>query len=195
MANGYKLTGKNTILDVVKKAQDAEAYRDSVNTEYRKLINLLTVPPTEVYKEHKKMVGDVKEAELDVFHNLDPTKNLKEEKSILDVFQEKSKDADEMLNQEEMIKFAIDTAIGSTPVGAVSKGGKGVMSFLKNLIGKIQSKYKFPVGQGKPTDKVVSNAMKELVENYQQSQSLKNLPTKPKGMRQVGKFNRQKWEK
>ena len=100
MAKGYKLTGTNTVLDVVKKAHEAEAYRDSVNTEYRKLINLLTVPPTEVYKEHKKMAGDVKEAELDIFHNLDPTKNLKDEKSIVDalsVFGEKSKDADEII--------------------------------------------------------------------------------------------------
>ena len=102
--------------------------------------------------------------------------------TALDVFGEKSKDADEMLNQEEMIKFAIDTAIGSTPAGAIGKGGKGVMSFLKNLIGKIQSKYKFPVGYGYPT---------KSFDFSKPSVGVKSPPTKPTGIRQIGKFNRQ----
>ena len=94
MAKGYKLTGTNTVLDVIKKAHEAEAYRDSINAEYRKLTNLLTLPPDEAYAKHGEMVRDTEEARFDVFHNPSPTKNLKEEKTILEVFGEKSKDAD-----------------------------------------------------------------------------------------------------
>ena len=130
--------------------------------------------------------------------------------NVIDVFGEKSKDADDILNQEEMIKFAIDIAIGSTPAGAIGSG-KGIMSFLKNLLGRAKSKYKFPVGYSEPAKiksldqslfelkekgKMLTKTSKEAAKYLAKDQkaideSIKRI----KGMRQIGKFNRQKWDK
>ena len=63
---------------------------------------------------------------------VEPDKTL----TALDVFEEKSKDADDAieygmgLSQEELL----DIAMSVTPMGSV-KAGKGVISFLKALIG------------------------------------------------------------
>ena len=104
----------------------------------------------------------------------------------LDVSEEKSKDADDAieygmgLSQEELL----DIVMSVTPMGSV-KAGKGAISFLKALIGRAKSKRKFPVGYGQST------------EDWMEVQkALEKMGTvKPKGMRQFGKFNRQKWEK
>ena len=56
--------------------------------------------------------------------------------TALDVFAEKSQDAD--IAKEEMIKLAMEIAIGSTPVGGSVKAGKGAASFLKELLKKSQ---------------------------------------------------------
>ena len=104
----------------------------------------------------------------------------------LDVFEDKSKDADDAieygmgLSQGELL----DIAMSVTPMGSV-KAGKGAISFLKALIGRAKSKRKFPVGYGQST------------EDWMEVQkALEKMGTvKPKGMRQFGKFNRQKWEK
>ena len=104
----------------------------------------------------------------------------------LDVFEEKSKDADDALeygmglSEEELF----DIAMSVTPMGSV-KAGKGAISFLKGLLGRAKSKAKFPIGYGQST------------EDWMEVQkALKKMETvKPKGMRQFGKFNRQKWEK
>ena len=61
---------------------------------------------------------------------------LGKEKSIIEVFGEKSQDAD--IAKEEMIKLAMEIAIGSTPVGGSVKAGKGGISFLKELLKKSQ---------------------------------------------------------
>ena len=117
----------------------------------------------------------------------------------IEVFGEKSKDADDMLNQEEMMKFAIDTAIGSTPAGAIGKGGRGVMSFLKGLLGKAKSQ-NIAKPNRRETEKIINKLMKSLPEDeafmreVAEYERLKGL-VKPKGMRQFGKFNRKKWEK
>ena len=94
MAKGYKLTGTNTILDLVKAAETAEAYRDSVNKSYAKPWKLFSSPPDSVWQEYQGLEYDRNEKRFDIFHNPSPTKNLKEEKTILEVFGEKSKDAD-----------------------------------------------------------------------------------------------------
>ena len=143
----------------------------------------------------------------------------------IEVFEEKSKDADDMLNQEEMIKFAIDVAIGSTPAGAIGKGGKGVMSFLKGLLRKPKSQ-NIAKPNRRETEKIINKLMKSVepdkafeksVSQYETGKVMKKLMkslepdeafmrevaeyerlkglAKPKGMRQFGKFNRQKWEK
>ena len=52
--------------------------------------------------------------------------------TVLDVFEEKSKDADDA--QKEMIKLAIEIAIGSTPVGASIRGGKVAKSTMQQLM-------------------------------------------------------------
>ena len=117
----------------------------------------------------------------------------------IEVFGEKSKDADDILNQEEMIKFAIDVAIGSTPAGAIGKGGKGVMSFLKGLLRKPKSQ-NIAKPNRRETEKIINKLMKSLPEDeafmreVAEYERLKGL-VKPKGMRQFGKFNRKKWEK
>ena len=117
----------------------------------------------------------------------------------IEVFWEKSKDADDILNQEEMIKFAIDVAIGSTPAGAIGKGGKGVMSFLKGLLRKPKSQ-NIAKPNRRETEKIINKLMKSLPEDeafmreVAEYERLKGL-VKPKGMRQFGKFNRKKWEK
>ena len=77
------------------------------------------------------------------------------DKTILDVFAEKSKDADDAiefgmgLSPEELL----DLAISVTPMGR-AKAGKGAISFLKGLLGKAKSQSKFPVGYGYPTKSV-----------------------------------------
>ena len=117
----------------------------------------------------------------------------------IEVFEEKSKDADDMLNKEEMMKFAIDVAIGSTPAGAIGKGGKGVMSFLKGLLRKPKSQ-NIAKPNRRETEKIINKLMKSLPEDeafmreVAEYERLKGL-VKPKGMRQFGKFNRKKWEK
>jgi hypothetical protein len=171
----------------------------------------------------------------------------------IDVFGEKSKDADDTmeylrgLSHEEIA----DIAMSVTPMGSV-KAGKGAISFLKGLFGKAKSKAKFPTGYGEPTKNVakeraelmnyfkvkklqdalhrVSNPerfsrlgklglekpyketsdimelqkalskgrpIKALTkEEYNEIwKSLNKMSENPKGMRQFGKFNRQKWEK
>ena len=117
------------------------------------------------------------------------------QKSILDVFEEKSQDADTAmeygmgLSTEELL----DIAMSVTPMGGV-KAGKGAISFLKGLLGRAKSKSKFPVGYGEPTKESISK-----LGLSDEAIGLRNLllspKTKPKGMRQFGKFNRQKWEK
>ena len=130
----------------------------------------------------------------------------------LDVFGEKSKDADDAveygmgLPPEEIM----DIAMSATPMGGV-KAGKGAISFLKGLLGRAKSKSKFPVGYGYPVKgktldqslfelkekgnvltKVSKDASKYLAEDQKAiDESIKRM----KGMRQFGKFNRQKWEK
>ena len=131
------------------------------------------------------------------------------DKTILDVFAEKSKDADDAieygmgLSPEELM----DIAMSVTPMGGV-KAGKGAVSFLKGLLGRAKSKAKFPVGYGEPT-RNFTNYLQQHEKNISGLQkSQKNIQKllkeydevygaleKPKGMRQFGKFNRQKWEK
>ena len=115
--------------------------------------------------------------------------------TAIEVFGEKSKDADDA--QEEMINLAMELAIGSTPMGGSIRVGKGIMSLLKGLLGKTKSKAKFPVGYGELTKRPISE-----LGLSDEAIGLRNLLLSPKtkeplqkGMRQFGKFNRQKWEK
>ena len=150
------------------------------------------------------------------------------DKTILDVFGEKSQDADTAMEYgmglapEELL----DIAMSVTPMGGV-KAGKGAISFLKGLLGRAKSKSKFPVGYGEPT-KSMSIADRKMLDKFFEQRKLKEVLSridkpeqfskidktlgrtpskgtvewmelqkalKPKGMRQFGKFNRQKWEK
>jgi hypothetical protein len=121
----------------------------------------------------------------------------------IDVFEEKSKDADDAveygmgLSQEELF----DIAMSVTPMGR-AKAGKGAISFLKGLLGRAKSKAKFPVGYGEPT-KNISKYSDEFTSYLQQHEknisglqkSQKNIQKllkeyetleKPTGMRKVG---------
>ena len=74
----------------------------------------------------------------------------------LDVFEEKSKDADDAieygmgLSPEEILEIAMSV----TPMGR-AKAGKGAISFLKGLLGRAKSKSKFPVGYSEPTKNII----------------------------------------
>ena len=157
----------------------------------------------------------------------------------LDVFGEKSKDADDAveygmgLSQEELL----DIVMSVTPMGGV-KAGKGAISFLKGLLGKAKSPAKNIIKKktsafedemvellydkseaskakliknlrkmenksldqslfelkekGNMLTKITKEASKYLAEDQKAiDESIKRM----KGMRQFGKFNRQKWEK
>ena len=106
----------------------------------------------------------------------------------LDVFGEKSKDADDILSgalgltQEEIF----DIASSVTPMGSI-KAGKGAISLLKALLGRMQSQRKFPIGYNKPSP-IIPPQREEPINVLN---ALSDLYVKPKGIRQVGKFNRQ----
>ena len=113
--------------------------------------------------------------------------------TALDVFEEKSQDADDAieygmgLSNEELF----DIATSVTPMGSVG-AGKGAISFLKGLLGRAKSKWKFPVGYGQPT-KGMGEAEKEMLNKLFEQGRFKEVLSKidkPKGMRQFGKFNR-----
>ena len=118
----------------------------------------------------------------------------------LDVFEEKSKDADDAieygmgLSPEEILEIAMSV----TPMGR-AKAGKGAISFLKGLLGKAKSK-NIAKPNRKETEKIINKLMKSLPEDeafmreVAEYERIKGL-VKPKGMRQFGKFNRKKWEK
>ena len=107
--------------------------------------------------------------------------------TALDVFEDKSKDADNAieygmgLSQEELL----DIVMSILPMGGVAKAGKGGISFLKALLGKAKSKAKFPVGYGEPTKESISR-----LGLSDEAIGLRNLflssKAKPKGMRKVG---------
>ena len=76
MASPYKLTGTNTILDLVKAAGTAETYRDSVNKSYAKPWKLFSLPPDSVYQEYKELEHDRDTKRYDIYHNPNPTEGL-----------------------------------------------------------------------------------------------------------------------
>tara|TARA_Y100001963_G_scaffold96489_1_gene132869 strand:+ start:152 stop:715 length:564 start_codon:yes stop_codon:yes gene_type:complete len=161
----------------------------------------------------------------------------------LDVFGEKSKDADDAveygmgLSPEELL----DIAMSVTPMGRV-KAGKGAISFLKGLLGMGKSPTKNIIKKKTSAfedemidllydkseaskasllknlrrDKTLDQQLfelkeqgKMLIENSKRAskiigedqkaidEAIKRMKSsnKPKGMRQFGKFNRQKWDK
>jgi hypothetical protein len=76
MASPYKLTGTNTILDLVKAAGTAETYRDSVNKSYAKPWKLFSSPPDSVWQEYKELEHDRDTKRYDIYHNPNPTEGL-----------------------------------------------------------------------------------------------------------------------
>ena len=109
--------------------------------------------------------------------------------TALDVFEEKSKDADDAIEYGMGLSQAelLDIAMSVTPMGR-AKAGKGVISFLKGLLGKAKSKAKFPVGYGELTKRPISE-----LGLSDEAIGLRNLLLSPKtkeplqkGMRKVG---------
>ena len=168
-------------------------------------------------------------AELLAMETAEPDATL----TPLDVFEEKSKDADDAveygmgLSEEELL----DIVMSVTPMGSV-KAGKGAISFLKGLLGRAKSKAKFPFGYGQESVKKMhpsgydkfsdyTNKLyqekdlggiltklddpskksaidyiyrKEAIDEWMELQKALGRMSgelKPKGIRQVGKFNRQ----
>ena len=102
----------------------------------------------------------------------------------LDVFEEKSKDADDAieygmgLSQEELL----DIVMSVTPMGSV-KAGKGAISFLKGLLGKFKSR-NIAKPNRRETEKIMSKLMKsvepdeafeESVSQYEKGKVMKKL--------------------
>ena len=96
-----------------------------------------------------------------------------------------------------------DIVSGLGPMGTI-KTGRGIISALKNLWGKAKSKYKFPKAYGYSPDAKQPN-MDELLKIIREEQMLDEILAKKmkkgispapsqeikRGIRQVGKFNRQ----
>ena len=121
--------------------------------------------------------------------------------TALDVFEEKSKDADDAIEYGMGLSQAelLDIVMSVTPMGGTVKAGKGAISFLKALLGKAKSQ-NIAKPNRRETEKIINKLMKSLPEDeafmreVAEYERLKGL-VKPKGMRQFGKFNRKKWEK
>jgi hypothetical protein len=85
--------------------------------------------------------------------------------TALDVFEEKSKDADDAmeygmgLSQEELL----DIAMSVTPMGR-AKAGKGAISFLKGLFGKFKSQ-NIAKPNRRETEKIINKLMKSVEPN------------------------------
>ena len=96
-------------------------------------------------------------------------------KTILDVFGEKSQDADTAMEYGMGLSTGelLDIAMSVTPMGGV-KAGKGAISFLKGLLGKAKSKAKFPVGYGEPT-KGMSIADRKMLDKFLEKRKLSEV--------------------
>ena len=88
--------------------------------------------------------------------------------TALDVFEDKSKDADDAMEYGMGLSQAelLDIVMSVTPIGGTAKAGKGAISFLKGLLGKAKSKAKFPVGYGEVTKDVGSAIKKPSTSTY-----------------------------
>jgi|TARA_Y100000034_G_C6786061_1_gene351639 hypothetical protein len=210
------------ILDLVKEVEKMNVYQDTAN---------------------KLKQGEFTPKELKASYLLED-KAIKAEskipKTILEIFGEKSKDADDMKEETQSwlnsFLFGPESGVdmGYAPDLALSPliSKQGIMATLKNLLGRAKSKSKFPVGYGEPTRDVAKKELEKYflskdfndaiarisdptmrgyatkfpnlvpklskrAEDWMEVQkALKKMETvKPKGMRQFGKFNRQKWEK
>ena len=170
--------------------------------------------------------------------------------SVVGVFGEKSKAVDSWKDRitEKMSELSdediFDIASSVSPVMGSIKAGKGVMSFLKGLLGRAKPKTTRAIPSEQYTDimnyfetKKLQNALHRLSDpekfsrlakiglekpskeisdimklqkglsqgrpvkaltkkEYNEAwKALNKMSEKPKGMRQFGKFNRQKWEK
>ena len=133
--------------------------------------------------------------------------------TALDVFEDKSKDADDAIDYGMGLSNAelLDIAMSVTPMGR-AKAGKGAISFLKGLLGKAKSQ-NIAKPNLRETEKIISKLMKSVkpdkafmrevaeheknISGLQKSQ--KNIQKllkeyddvygvleKPKGMRKVG---------
>ena len=154
--------------------------------------------------------------------------------TALDVFEDKSKDADDAMEYGMGLSQAelLDIVMSVTPMGGTAKAGKGAISFLKGLLGRAKSKAKFPFGYGQESVKKMHPSGYDKFSDYTnklyQEKDLGEILTKldnpskksaidyiyrkeaidewmrlqkalgrmsgelkPKGIRQVGKFNRQ----
>jgi len=165
-----------TILDVVRSASSAEKYSQDAWDKYGPWMYLSV--PDSVLNKYDEMEEDVRYKAIKALRNPSPTKNLKEEKSILEVFGEKSKDADTAINYGMGLSQAelLDIAMSVTPMGGV-KAGKGAISFLKGLLGRAKSKAKFPVGYSEPTRNIAKGKaeLSEFFELKKLNEALKRL--------------------
>ena len=118
--------------------------------------------------------------------------------TALDVFEDKSKDADDAMEYGMGLSQAelLDIVMSVLPMGGASKAGKGGISFLKGLLGKAKSKAKFPVGYGEPRGMSVGD--KQFIDKFMLERALGKMESInpsgkifPKGIKQIGKFNRQ----
>ena len=171
------------ILDLVKEVEKMNVPRPYSNDP--DISQFLHGRHKEYTEDKKRLIGDM-------------------DKSKLDVFGEKSKDFDDKKGEAQswLNSFLFgpeDIDMGYAPDLALSPliSRTGIMATLKKLLGKAKSKAKFPVGYGELTKRPISE-----LGLSDEAIGLRNLLLSPKtkeplqkGMRQFGKFNRQKWEK
>ena len=138
------------ILDLVKEVEIMNAYQDTAN---------------------KLKQGEFTPEELKASYLLED-KAIKAEskipKTILEVFGEKSKDADDAieygmgLSQEELFDIVMSvTPMGSIMAGARGTGTKGAISFLKGLFGKFKSQ-NIAKPNRRETEKIINKLMKSV---------------------------------
>ena len=77
--------------------------------------------------------------------------------------------------KDEMNKLMLEI-VGDLYGGGAVKSGKSLMSVLKNIIGKMKSKRKFPIGHGYPTPRKAHDNINKLI-NANELQKISKVET------------------
>ena len=83
------------------------------------------------------------------------------------------------INDPEYVEAGVSPWIADMRMGGASKGGKGIMAILKNLLGKAKSHKKFPTGYGFPSSLTNVSKPHSNIDNLIAKAELSKIPKKP----------------